>query len=524
MDLAFILAAFALGFLAVSVGLPPLVGYLAAGFVLHAMGYETTEGIELVADLGVLLLLFGIGLKLKVRTLARAVVWAGASIHVVISVFLIGALFWALGLLGLPLVSDLDLAQAALVAFAFSFSSTVFAVKVLEDRNESSSLAGRLAIGILVVQDLLAVGFLVFSAGELPSIWSVLAVVAVVAGRPLYGWLLDRSGHGEILVLLGFFLAIGVGAGLFDLVGLKPDLGALLVGVALAGHRRARELADRLLAFKDLLLIGFFLSIGLQGTPTPGAFLVAAIALLLLPLKAAGFMALITSFRLRPRTAWLTSISLATFSEFGLIVVAAGIDEGLLGDPWAGVVAVAVAFSFVLAAPLSGDRYRIYRRIAPWLERLEREPIQPDDALIDPGEARVLVFGMGRVGGGAFDELMAREGPVILGVDRSDDSVAVNTAQGRRVIRGDALDSEFWDRVRLHPGIELVVIAMNDHQANLEAVRRVKDFLPDVKIAAAASYPDEVSELTDAGVDVARNLFSEAGQGLADDACDLLLG
>jgi voltage-gated potassium channel Kch len=94
---------------------------------------------------------------------------------------------------------------------------------------------------------------------------------------------------------------------------------------------------------------------------------------------------------------------------------------------------------------------------------------------------------------------------------------------GRRVVRGDALDNDFWERVRLHPGIDLVVLAMNDHQANIEAVRRVKDFLPDVRIAAAATYPDEVAELREAGVDVARNLFSEAGQGLADDACDLLL-
>jgi hypothetical protein len=393
----------------------------------------------------------------------------------------------------------------------------------LEERSESASLSGRLAVGILIVQDLFAVGFLVFSAGEVPSLWAIPVVAAVVAGRPLYGWVLDRSGHEELLILFGFCLAVGVGAGSFEAVGLKPDLGALVVGLTLAGHERARELADRLLGFKDILLIGFFLSIGLGGAPTAGGLLVAAIALTVLPLKAAGFLALLPRFHLRARTAWHTSVTLVTFSEFGLIVVAAGVDEGFLDDQWAAVLAVAVAVSFAVSAPANTARYRLYRRWSHRLEGLERRPIRPDDAVIDPGDARVLVFGMGRVGGGAYDELVKRQGEVVLGVDRADAVVAAHDAAGRQVVRDDALDFDFWERVRLHPGIELVVIALNDHRANLEAVRRVKDFLPWVRIAAAATHPDEVAELHDAGVDVARNLLSEAGQGLADDACDLLL-
>ncbi len=523
MELAFVLAAFGLGFIAAAIGLPPLVGYLAAGFVLHGFGYENTAGIEALADFGVLLLLFGIGLKLKLRTLARPEVWAGASIHMALSTAVFGAVLLILGVVGLPLVSDLDAGQAALVGFALSFSSTVYAVKALEDRNEASSLAGRIAVGILIVQDLFAVGFLVASAGELPSIWAIPVVIAVVAARPIYGWLLDRSGHGELVILLGFFLAIGVGAESFDAVGLKADLGALVVGLTLANHPRASELSDRLLSFKDLLLVGFFLSIGLDGAPDGGSLLIAAIALVVLPLKPAGFLGLLSRFRLRSRTAWHSSITLATYSEFGLIVIAAGIDENLLGQEWSAVLAVAVATSFALAAPTNTARYQIYRRWSSRLDGLERPPIQEEDALIEPGEARVLVFGMGRVGAGDYDELVKREGEVVLGVDRSDASVSGHAAAGRRVVRGDALDTEFWERVRLHPGIDLVVMAMSDHQANLEAVRRVKDFLPEVRIAAAASYPDEVTQLEDAGVDVARNLLSEAGQGLADDACDLLL-
>lgn len=522
MELALVVVAFVFGFAANALRLPPLVGYLAAGFVLHAFGQETTEGIELIADTGVLLLLFGIGLKLQLRTLARPVVWAGASMHAASTTIVIGAAILGLGALGLPLAADVSLGQAALIGFAFSFSSTVFAVKALEERDESASLQGRIAVGILVVQDIFAVVFLTLAVDEPPSIWAIPVFAAIILARPVYGWFLDRSGHGELLLLLGVSLAVGVGAEAFGEVGLKPDLGALIVGLTLSSHPRAGELASTLLSLKDILLIGFFLSIGLGGTPGPPAIAVAMLVLLLLPLKTAGFLWLVSRFRFRPRTAWHTSITLATYSEFGLIVAVVGVEREIFDDQWTSAIAMAVAVSFVLAAPLSRARYLVFARFSEGFARLERSPVQPDDALIEPHWARVIVFGMGRIGAGAYDELVERRGQVVLGVDRHEEDVLANGAEGRRVIRGDALDLEFWGRLRLHPEIELIVLAMSDHSANLEAVQRVQDFLPGVRIAATASYADDVAELEEAGVDVARNLYGEAGQGLADDACDLL--
>jgi hypothetical protein len=317
-------------------------------------------------------------------------------------------------------------------------------------------------------------------------------------------------------------MAIGIGMGAFDAVGLKPDLGALVAGVTLSGHRRAPELARRLLEFKDILLIGFFLSIGLGGAPGPAAIGVAAIVLLLVPLKTAGYLLVLTRFRLRARTSWHTSVTLANFSEFGLIVAAVAVGRGVLDQQWSAAIAIAVAVSFALAAPVSTARYSLYRRWSPRLARLERQPIRAQDTLIGSVGARTLVFGMGRIGTGAFDELVARRGASVMGVDRHDEVVEEHTAAGRRTVRGDALDADFWDRVHLNDEIDLVVLSMSDHQANLEAVRRVKTFLPRARIAATAAHPDEVAELRDAGVDVARNLYGEAGQGLADDACDLL--
>jgi hypothetical protein len=233
------------------------------------------------------------------------------------------------------------------------------------------------------------------------------------------------------------------------------------------------------------LLIGFFLSSGLDGTPGVTEVLIAVIVLVVLPIKTAGFVAVVSRFRFRARTSWHSSISLATYSEFGLIVAVVGVDRNVLDQRWTSAIAVAVALSFTLAAPLNTARYTAYARLSPLLSPLERQPVQLDDALIDPIDAQIIVFGMGRVGAGA-------------------------------------LDVEFWGRLRLDSRIELVVLAMSDHAANLVAVRRVKEFLPQVRIAATATHTDEIMKLEHEGVDVARNLYGEAGQGLADDAYDLL--
>ena len=131
---------------------------------------------------------------------------------------------------------------------------------------------------------------------------------------------------------------------------------------------------------------------------------------------------------------------------------------------------------------------------------------------------------MGRVGAGAYDERVVRRGSVVVGVDRRQETVDRHRAEGRISVRGDALDRDFWERVRFHPDVDLVIAAMSNHAANLECVKRVREFLPAARIAAAATFPDQVAELQEAGVDVARNLYEEAGQALADDAVSVVFG
>jgi voltage-gated potassium channel Kch len=190
----------------------------------------------------------------------------------------------------------------------------------------------------------------------------------------------------------------------------------------------------------------------------------------------------------------------------------------LVDQQWVSTVAVAVAGSFVAAAFADSHRYEFYNRWLDQLKGLERRPPLPEDSVVDCGDSRVIVFGMGRVGAGAYDEIVARRGDVVVGVDRDGDRVALHRSEGRNVVRGDALDRDYWEQVRFHPEVELVIAAMSNHVANLECVHRIREFLPGARIAAIARYPDQIAELREAGVDVARNLYEEAGQALADDA------
>jgi predicted Kef-type K+ transport protein len=178
-DVTWISLAFFLGLLARLISLPPLVGFLATGFVLNYLGIASGEMLQKLADLGITLLLFTVGLKLNLKVLIRPQVWAVTALHISIIIVLFGAAIFGLALLGISLFSGLDLKLSLMLAFALSFSSTIFAVKFLEDKGEMKSLHGRIAIGILVMQDLAAVIFLVASTGNFPSPWALLLFLLI---------------------------------------------------------------------------------------------------------------------------------------------------------------------------------------------------------------------------------------------------------------------------------------------------------------------------------------------------------
>ncbi|MGI9342043.1 MAG: cation:proton antiporter [Gammaproteobacteria bacterium] len=512
-DLLWIGPALIAGIAAARFGLPPMVGYLLCGFVLNLSGIYDDDRLTMIGNLGVTLLLFTIGLKLDLRSLLRPVIWAGTTLHTAIVVAVLGTLLYWMSLAGIQAFAGIDIGKAMLIGFALSFSSTVFAVKTLEDKGEYHSRYGRTAIGVLIMQDIFAVVFLAASTGTLPSVWA-LALLALIPMRYALLRLLSRAGHsGELQILYGIALAFG-GYALFDAVDVKGDLGALIVGAMLASHPLAGDVSKRLLGFKDLLLVGFFLSIGMSGDLTVSAILIALLLTVLVVFKVVLFFVLFTRFKMRARTATLSSLTLANYSEFGLIVGAIAVSNAWLTEDWLVTIALALTISIIIAAPINMRANRLYHGLRPVARKFETRSMLPEDEPVDTGDAKIGVIGMAQIGTGVYDQLAQDFGDLLIGIDGDPDIVATHKAAGRNVVLSDATDDEIWENLPVRRG-KIGILTSEHHKENLCIVNRIRERNPKIKIFAVAFHEDEVAELIDAGAEAAWNIRSEAGIGLA---------
>ena len=511
MDPTVIALAFVAGAVVRSIGLPPLLGFLLAGFAGHALGYGSLESLAPLADAGILLLLFTIGLKLDPVDLKPRYVWGSALLHIVIVVPLTAVVLSVLSSLYAPLAFEHP-AAAWTLAFALSFSSTVLAIKLFENRGESSSFYARIAIGVLVVQDVLAVVYVVATSGHWPSPWA-LALLALPLAAPLMRRVLPTVGHGELLLLTGVLCTFGFAA-LFEVAGLKDGLGALVGGMLVRywHAEKSRELYSRLAGLKDLLLIGFFVQIGYYGLPSLEMLVVAALIAVLTLLRPLVYFALFTRFGLRARTAWLGGLSLFSYSEFGLIVTAIAIQSEVLQPIWMTTIALALALSYLLAIPTNRVALTLYRRHQASLLRHERSTRLPEERIGSLGDARAVVVGMGRVGRRAYEELRERW-PSVVGVEENITKVAWQQEAGYECVHGDASDRDFWERTGL-ASRDFIMVSLTSHREHLLVVSLARELGFTGTLAIAARFADEAEELETLGC-VAYYLYDDVGRDFA---------
>ncbi|MDZ7788601.1 MAG: cation:proton antiporter [Halofilum sp. (in: g-proteobacteria)] len=493
------------GLLVQQIRIPPLVGFLLAGFALNAFGPDlgmpatTGPALDHVAHLGILLLLFTVGLKLKLRQLLQWHVTGTSLVHFAVTTAVLGGGFSVLfGVAG---------QEAVLLAITLAFSSTVLAAKVLDSKRELRAFHGRTAIGILIIQDLIAIAVLAIFGDQQPSYWAFLLVLLPLL-RPAFCWLLDNAGNEELLVLVGMLLALVIGGMGFEAVGLSGELGALLVGVLLGDHGRSKELSDALWGLKEIFLIGFFLQIGLTGLPGTEELLLAVALALLLPLKGLLFFALLLACRLRVRNALISSLTLSCYSEFGLIVAAATLEQ------WLVPLAVAVAVSFTIAAPINRYSNRIVERLEPALKRFERRREHPDEQPVALGDADVLVLGMGRVGTATYDFVQAA-GMKAVGIDSDPTQVEKHRQAGRHVSYADADDPFFWHSLDLSAP-RAVVLALAGGESKETAARQLRRSGYRGWVVGHAMHQAEADRITESGADRTYLTMTQAGVGLGE--------
>lgn len=518
MEFIWILFAFACGLAAKLTTLPPSIGYLLAGFILHFLGFQADDLVIELANLGITLMLFTIGLKLNIKDLIKPEVWFGSLSHsfiwMIVGIFALKIL----ALVALPFVTSIDITTSALIVFAMSFSSTVCVVKLLEEHGEMKTRHGKLAVGILVMQDIIAVIFLVAATGKVPSLYALLLLLAFPL-KPLFHKVITSVGHGELIPLTGFFLAFGAYE-LFELVNIKGDLGALLAGMYLASHAKATEITKSLLSFKDLFLIGFFLSIGFTALPTFEMLGIALALTLLLPIKFLMFFFIFIKLRLRARTAFLAALALANFSEFGLIVASLSAKYGWLSKEWLVILSLAVSISFIITNVLYNFAHEYYAKNKHKLTRFQHHEKLPEDDFVQPCDAPIVIIGMGRVGMGAYRAIDCQTPKKAWGLDTDKMKINWLVKQNVQAYHGDAEDADFWENVDLTK-IKLVLLALPSVQDIMNITVQLKHAKFQGKIAAIARFDDEREELEKFGVDKVFNFYAEAGVGFAEESLSL---
>ncbi len=458
-----------LGFVAVRLGLPALVGYLMAGVAIGPGTPGFVADLQIasqLAEVGVMLLMFGVGLHFSLGDLmaVRRIALPGAVVQMAVATALGTAMAMAWGW---------SLAASLVFGLALSVASTVVLLKALDSQGLTDSVNGRIAIGWLVVEDLAMVVVLVLlppvasllgpGGGSLgPQIWGALGrtllLVAVfialmlVAGRRLFPWLLwqvARTGSRELFTLCVVAAAVSIAWGSAELFGVSFALGAFFAGMVLRESQFSHRAAQETLPLRDAFSVLFFVSVGMLFDPRvllDEPLKVLAVVAIIIFGKSLAAAVLVLLFRYPLNTALSVSASLAQIGEFSFILVALGLSLGVL-PPQGQSLIVAGALISIALNPL------LFASIQPalrWVRErsaLARSLDRSDDPLAElpmSTDARylknqVVIVGYGRVGRGIAAALKQQGVPFVV-ADEDREIVEQLRAKGQAAVLGDAAE------------------------------------------------------------------------------------
>ena len=255
--------------------------------------------------------------------------------------------------------------------------------------------------------------------------------------------------------------------------------------------------------------------VGMAGLPDINTLIVVPLLLLLIPLKSALFFWLFAKFKVSTFSATKSSLALANYSEFGLIVTMVAVSQQMIASDWLVIMAVLVASSFVLSSLINRRSNNIYTRFKAVLEQFQRPDAVSDEEKIDLNHIKVLVFGMGRVGVGAYDHLYHQQHNV-LGLDFDEQVVSKNKAQGRKIFLANVTAVDFWSQLDIqHSSVDWILLCAPNIQANVATAKLARQWGFKGFISAAAQYADDEEELLANGINTVFNIYGEAGVGLA---------
>lgn len=493
---------------------PSIIGFLFTGLIIGPSGLSliAQEEVEPIAELGLVSLLFTIGLELSPKPLIRM----GRSLAMV-SALQVG-LTAGLGFLVILIATAWNFSSGMIVAFAVALSSTAIVLTQLSERGETDTLDGMVITGVLLVQDVLVISMMVFlpllTVGSseswqeslMPMIWGLggLVVVVVVARRAL-PWFLDnviRPGGREFGTLFAVLMAIG-GAWAAGLAGWSLPLGACIAGLLLADADERHQIAADILPFRDVFNALFFISLGMlvnvEVVVAHGPFLVLAVAATL-AVKTAITAGAVMAARWPLRTALRVGLGLCTVSEFGYVLAREAEHLGVIES---GILELLVVYSLgamAAGAVLMPLSHPITNFVVAKLGLESQSDAEPLDEKSESLSSHIIIVGFGVNGANLARVLSATRIPFIV-IEMNPRLAQAARSQDAEVILGDASRMAILEHAGLSRAYAIVV-AINDPAAIARIVARARDARPDLYILARTRFVAEIDHIYQLGADL----------------------
>jgi K+:H+ antiporter len=515
--------ALAFGFAAARVRLPPLVGYLVAGIAIGPFtpGFVADSDLASeLAEIGVILLMFGVGLHFSISTLLRVrrIALPGAIAQIAVATAIGGGLarWWGW-----------DLSAGLVFGLALSVASTVVLLRALEQRNELDTENGHIAVGWLIVEDLATVLALVFlpalatggdsdarslltSLGMTSLKVAVFVALMLVGGRRIVPWILHqvtRAGSRELFTLAVLAIALGIAYGSAHLFDVSFALGAFFAGVVLAETELSHQAAENSLPLQDAFAVMFFVSVGMLFDPSvviERPLELLGVLFVIVVGKSLAAFAIVLAFGYPVRTALTISASLAQIGEFSFILAALGVGLGLLPPEGRDLILAGALlsitfnpFAFGMIAPMTRwlDRHP---RVTALLERRNRRQAPAGPQAIGLRNHAVVV-GYGRVGSVVGHALEA-QGLQFAVIENHQRIVEDLRAQNTVAIQGDASAAGVLDRAAIEHARLLVIASPDGFQAR-RILELARERNPRIAIVVRTHSASELAYLIGQGVD-----------------------
>jgi CPA2 family monovalent cation:H+ antiporter-2 len=535
--------AFVCGMIAHKLKLPAIVGFLVAGIIIGPFtpGYIADAHVaEQLSEIGIVLLMFGVGLHFSIKDLleVRRIALPGAIVQIGVAIAMGAGVAhcW-----GWPLESGL------MFGLACSVASTVVLLRALEDNHLTQTANGRIAIGWLIVEDLVMVLALVFvpalaglgkagAEGTTEGITqtiliavakiSLFVVFMLVVGNRVLPWVLNlvaATRSRELFTLAVFAVAVGVAFGAGKIFGVSLALGAFFSGMMIRESHLSHEVAERALPFQDAFAVLFFVSVGMLFNPSilmTHPMEVLACVLIIMVGKSAAALFIVLLFRYPIKTGLLVSAGLAQIGEFSFILIAMGVSLKILPPEGRDIIMAGALISIslnpvtFLGSRLLFDLFQNNKLLSRLFD------MRDEDALahltkdeVEELRRTVILVGAGQIGGYICDNIEARHTELVI-IETNRQRVEALRQQGYHAIAGDAGSEETLREALIHKAKALVIVIPDPFEAG-RIVDAARDVRPDIKIIVVDRFHShDESIFDDHDVDVKVRSFEEVGRSI----------